>query len=418
MDKNQVKQRIRQAAAKHDGKFPPLWAIAEALDIPFYKVKPVLSALVADGWLIRKGNWHRFADPARTPGVHVVEGTAGVRFPRETKEESPWTNIPDVEAPTEPVQDLALPVGPRPVQCLSQTVAVGIGIPNESEIPQDASDAPVNPKANPPVHHFSRDWPVLVIRALMVVIGLGAAVMSTYYTTFWLMEFLPTVLAVILGSIMVFFSVIAFETILIFAQNRQWPAVVAFILIWVVVAAFSIVSTIAGQYNQHQRALVRTSVENVETTTSRLQLQSIREQRAELVTRAESKRNQIASLNKILASVSDIEQRAQFGRSWADTQAQITAAERALTGLQKEIDATRADERELLAAAPTALAADPLSVSAAPDFYTWLAGVLRISRDLSQFWLSLFPAIFIDVIAPAALAVSMFLARKKRDPRL
>jgi hypothetical protein len=410
MDKNQVKQRIRHAAAKHGGKFPPLWAIAEALDIPFYKVKPVLSALVADGWLVRKGNWHRFADPARTPGVHVVEGTAGL--PRGTKEENQWTNIPDVETPAEPVQELSVVADShfQPVQCLSETP-----ISEDVETPPMLEVSAVH---TPPAHHFPRDWPVLVIRALMVVIGLGAAVMSTYYTTFWLMEFLPTVLAVVLGSIMVFFSVIAFETILIFAQNRQWPAAVTFVLIWVVVAAFSIVSTVAGQYNQHQRALVRTSVENVETTTSRLQLQTLREQRAEILGRAESKREQIASLNKILASVSDIEKRAQFGRSWADTQVQIAAAEKVLTGLQKEIDATRAAERELLAKAPAALAADPLSVSAAPDFYTWLAGVLRISRDLSQFWLSLFPAIFIDVIAPAALAVSMFLARKKRTPRL
>ena len=398
MDKNQVKQRIRAAAAKYGGKFPPLWAIAEVLNVPFYKVKPVLSALVTDGWLVRKGNWHRFADPARTPGVHELEGRVGTSV---VEKKDDWVEIPDVEDP-EVLSDENL----------------GTESENNPPVETPATVLDVQEPGRQESTPSRRDWPVLVIRWLMVVIGLGAAVMSTYYTTFWLMEFLPVALAIILGSIMVFFSVIAFETVLIFSQNKQWPAAVAFVFIWLIVAVFSIVSTIAGQYNQHQRALVRTSVENVEVTTTRFQLQAIREHRAELQAQVESKREQITSLNKILASVSDIEKRAQFGRSWTDTQTQIAAADRTVASLQKQIDATRADEAKLFIAAPAAVVANPMTVTATPDFYSWLSGVLNISRDLSQFWLSLFPAIFIDVIAPAALAVSMFLSRKKRDPRL
>jgi hypothetical protein len=36
-----------------------------------------------------------------------------------------------------------------------------------------------------------------------------------------------------------------------------------------------------------------------------------------------------------------------------------------------------------------------------------------MEKDLVQFWMSLFPAIFVYIISPVALAVAMFLPRKK-----
>jgi hypothetical protein len=48
-------------------------------------------------------------------------------------------------------------------------------------------------------------------------------------------------------------------------------------------------------------------------------------------------------------------------------------------------------------------------------FYSWLAKVLGISKDIAQFWMSLFPAIFVDIISPSALAIAFFMGKNERQ---
>ena len=43
------------------------------------------------------------------------------------------------------------------------------------------------------------------------------------------------------------------------------------------------------------------------------------------------------------------------------------------------------------------------------SFYVWLGIMLKVKPMLVQFWLSVFPAIFIDVIAPLSISISLFL---------
>jgi len=46
------------------------------------------------------------------------------------------------------------------------------------------------------------------------------------------------------------------------------------------------------------------------------------------------------------------------------------------------------------------------------DFYKWIGEVLGVESQIFEFWFSLFPALFIDIISPIAFAVFMFLNKK------
>jgi hypothetical protein len=50
-----------------------------------------------------------------------------------------------------------------------------------------------------------------------------------------------------------------------------------------------------------------------------------------------------------------------------------------------------------------------------PDFYMWVGDIWKWGPNKIQFWLSIFPAIFIDILAPLSFAVVIFVRRRKNN---
>ena len=49
------------------------------------------------------------------------------------------------------------------------------------------------------------------------------------------------------------------------------------------------------------------------------------------------------------------------------------------------------------------------------SFYEWIGTILKVKAMYIEFWLSVFPAIFIDIVAPIAIALSMFLRKYSKE---
>ena len=116
------------------------------------------------------------------------------------------------------------------------------------------------------------DFILISVRILMAIIGIGAVILSIYYTYVWLAEFLNMFLALLLSTIMIAFSVMAFEVMVIFWQNKQRGVIPLFCLLWLVVLIFSMISTIAGQYNSRMSIEIEEKNKKVGVEHKRLEI--------------------------------------------------------------------------------------------------------------------------------------------------
>lgn len=263
--------------------------------------------------------------------------------------------------------------------------------------------------------------PIYIVQGVMSIIGIGAAVISVYYTTIWLLEFLPAVFALLLSSIMIGFSIASFETVILFMSGEvtrsRWVKVsiaTGFILLWIVVSFFSIMSTVAGQYNKHVSNLRDQAKAGI--STGRAQWGILQEQKGELQKRLSDYQKQVTTLTNIMDGMGSVEARKNNAGVWAENQWQLQKANEQMSRIASDLDKVREQERAQIeesrkSGVLLSLAGDLKQV---PDFYGWMSTIVKVDRDKVQFWLALFPAVFCDVMGPIGIAMGLFLRRKKR----
>lgn len=261
--------------------------------------------------------------------------------------------------------------------------------------------------------------PVYIIQVLMGIIGSGAAVISIYYTSIWLIEFLPFGLALLLSSIMVGFSVSAFEAIILFLSGQvtksrisKMSIVSGMAVLWIIVTFFSIMSTVAGQYNKHVSNLKVEAKSGVSTGKIRWSL--LKERKHDIRKRLSEYRQQTSVLNKIISGMDDVESRLKNSGLWYESQYKLRKANKQISALSKKMGVVRKEERALLKESRKEGILLSNSKKDIPNFYGWLAKILGVAEDKVQFIMSLFPAIFVDLIAPVGIAMSLFLRNKYR----
>ena len=261
--------------------------------------------------------------------------------------------------------------------------------------------------------------PVYIIQVIMGIIGIGAGIISIYYTTIWFLEFLPWAFALLLSAIMVGFSIAAFETVILFltgqvtkSRTAKISIATGFTILWIVVSAFSIVSTIAGQVNKHAQNLQESAKQEVNI--SGVSWNLIQERKTDIRTRINEYRQQIKGYNSISAGMDNLDSRTANEKTWYETQWRLKKAQESLDKLSGDMDAVRIEEQALLEKSKKSgiVLSTKKEAKDTLNFYEWLAGILDMREDLVQFWLSLFPAVFVDVISPVGIAVSLFLRNK------
>lgn len=379
ISKEFVKQTIRQLI-RAKWRFPSILELSEALELSGAGVVSVLDALEKDQYVVKYDDWYRLATKEEMSNLlesNVADEIELVDQEEEEPEEE--TQQPIIMKRTTPI--------PRQ--------------PKKKVVPQDKK----------------RQWSIIGLQISMLVIGLGAVILSIYYTTIWLIDFLPLMLAVLLSTIMVGFSVSAFETLIAFLSGKVKSGPVskliissAFIVLWIIVTFFSITSTVAGQYNKHIDQVKK----KIASSPTGYKLTAIREEKADCEIQLKDAREQLAMLSKIAGGMSDLSSRSSHGRVWNDTQWRMVKVNKTIAGLLDRIQKLRSQESELLnSSKESGIVLANNKGEMILDFYDWLARVLGLSKDQVQFWMSLFPAVFVDVIAPVSLAVALFLKRQE-----
>lgn len=237
---------------------------------------------------------------------------------------------------------------------------------------------------------------ITALRWIMLFIGVGATYMSIHFTYIWFLSFLNPLRAGIFSVIMVLFGVISFEIVaLLWKRSHRIPAGVFGVLCFTVIC-FSMVSTIAGQYTNRMKQIAESNKANASEWQSVKEYENYKEQKAGLEKRISDLRSEDARITQLLLNYQTIEQIEAHKKVYNQLTWQKTVLSRNMNNVLKQLDTLEGSK-------PAAV-----QDASGSNFYEWVAKVLNVNADSFQFWLSLFPALFIDLVAPLSIAVFLF----------
>lgn len=252
---------------------------------------------------------------------------------------------------------------------------------------------------------------IYFIKLLLFIIGIGATYMSIYHSTGFFMEYYSPIKAVLAAIIIICFNILAAELIIIFSRTAHSLICSAFFVLWVLGTIFSMGSTIMGLYNNRRvDQQIITDIQNINNQKSRdidLKHQNIKEKKEQALILLEGERIKRDELVKLISKYTPemiekdknnyniLNQR----RYIADTR--IDTAKNLYNNVMEE-------EKQFL---DNNTIIDFTDNQKLPNAYNWLAKIMFKNADpgIIQFWMSVYPAIFYDIIAPVSLSIVFFL---------
>ena len=239
------------------------------------------------------------------------------------------------------------------------------------------------------------------LKIFLFFIGTGATYMSILYSYTWFLSFLSYYNALILAVIMVLYAVGSFELIVLFyLKGRKFIAFI-FSFLWVIVTLFSMTSTVAGQYNSRMQEIKavyerenKQFQNNSEVDTYNTQMELYKHE-------LELTNSELERIQKALLQFESLDMINENRRLYNSLYYQRRLASNNKIKLNEKIE-------NLIKEKPV-----QILEKKELNFYQWVSMIFKFTPDNIQFWLSVFPALFIDLIAPLSFAVILFLQGNK-----
>ena len=251
---------------------------------------------------------------------------------------------------------------------------------------------------------------IAIIRVIMALSGAGASVASGYFAITRLEEFMVPALAVLLGTFVVTFAVIAFEVCLVFIQRRSYFIAGVFVFLWLLTVVFTLNATVAGFYTAYTNYKHGVATSNASENANKSALDALKADEASLTARiAVLTADLQANERTVQNTTGSAEDRSNWGHIYYDAQTRITADGRALDDLQGRLQAAQGKETALLAATPAAVV-----TAARTDYFEWAGGLLHIQPATMELVSAILPAMFVDLISSIGLAVALFLQSERK----
>lgn len=251
-----------------------------------------------------------------------------------------------------------------------------------------------------------------ILRFFMFAVGAGAIALSVFFTYNWGLDYLKSFFSLLLSVILVVFSVGAFQVFLIFIQNRQIGYSIIFIITWLIVLIFSMQSTVTYLYNTKSEKIVEVAETNKKGTKESLQYERLLKREIEKENEVIELKEGLKSFNDVLQKFNDIELLDENKKIYDDTYKKIGLQEKKIDKVEKELVEVRNQIDNFLEEDQEV---EVIVKMDRKNFYDWVSGVLLVfSADTLEFVVSCFPAVFVDIVAPLSVAVSLFLKRRKK----
>lgn len=237
-----------------------------------------------------------------------------------------------------------------------------------------------------------KNWTVTILRIALVALAAMAFTLSVYFTGLWFYGKFSYFISGLISLSMVLFMVISPQT-LRFVKNPFVKAIIAGS--FVIALAFSMGSTVAGQYNA-----ITVRIES-EPDRSYIfeQLTTSEEEIKQLIEEAQrDKEIHQVSLSLLSATA---EERIQNWQSIATERKYIDQFDARIDSLREELKNVRNSTLE------------NGIIEEKRDFYLFISELTGVEKSLIEFIISAMPAVFIDVISALCLNLALFIKEKR-----
>ena len=265
-------------------------------------------------------------------------------------------------------------------------------------------DYPHKPKAKQVQEPTEKRMPVsiLILIIITIIIGISCIAMSTYFTYQYATTLFSNFWAFVLSSSMICFSVASFELIVLFWQRNNKPLAVIFSLCWLITVSFSMNSTVEVLSKKQINNNIETVQENKEKITNKSLYDLYSTKRNETLADKKRLEQDIETYQTIIGQYDKDSQKEADSAYYVNYRHKQRAEESlAITeNTLKEIDT---NIETLLKSGVVQDIEIIETIEAAPDM---------VLNRLLNFLMKIFPAIFIDIMAPLSIAVALFLRKE------
>ena len=236
------------------------------------------------------------------------------------------------------------------------------------------------------------DKSVLVICLLLFFTSLVSMYISTLHTATYLFDYVDVFSAWLMSASVTAYNSTAFEVSVLFHTKKRNMIASIFMLLWILVTLFSMVTTISVFYDMFNFTESQIAEENRETDANKLSLDLLQKKEKDL-------RDSIDFKKK------DIEYRQ--GKEFS-----TNAVRQELNKLQEELQKNLSLQQKVLEETPIIAES---SVNRKESLFSFLGRNLGIEGNIIEFIMSTLSAIFVNLIAPLSLtAVTELLKQKEK----
>lgn len=245
-----------------------------------------------------------------------------------------------------------------------------------------------------------------ILFTFMGIISTIAIILSIYYTTLFFLSRTDNVFVSFpLSFIMVGFSSTAFQIVILLKQNKKYLLSFIVFILWFIVLIFSMASTVAGLYNQSREKQIASTIENNDNT--HLYYQELLNQENSLKVDIDEKIKERKRYVNILQEFDTDEKIKANEKQINKYRNTVYYLDRDIKRLKIKQNKIREEKKKLLS--------DNKNIKSIEkeDFFVWASMILKIKVFIIEFYLYVFPAIFIDIIAPLNFSVILFYKKKE-----
>ena len=236
------------------------------------------------------------------------------------------------------------------------------------------------------------DKSVLVICLLLFFTSLVSMYISTLHTATYLFDYVDVFSAWLMSSSVTAYNSTAFEVSVLFHTKKRNLIASIFMLLWILVTLFSMVTTISVFYDMFNFTESQIAEENREIDANKLSLDLLQKKEKDL-------RDSIDFKKK------DIEYRQ--GKEFS-----TNAVRQELNKLQEELQKNLSLQQKVLEETPIIAESN---VNRKESLFSFLGRNLGIEGNIIEFIMSTLSAIFVNLIAPLSLtAVTELLKQKEK----
>lgn len=211
-----------------------------------------------------------------------------------------------------------------------------------------------------------------------------ASLLSVRFTALWALEFLPVFWALALSITLIGYSLISPWVMRYLRTKKSYLFLFVCGLLFAVVLLFSVVSTVVGQYNE------RNILDDSEVDTAH---------KREVLALIEEEIDRLKGLidNDLEGAKVIYDKLGSMQNQWAVSDTVSAIDGESLADKDRRIQDLQERRMAILTEADVGGLVEGSTVG---SFYSWIAGIFGLSPQAVEFWLSILPAIFLDVLAP------------------